>query len=139
MKTFALLFLVSCLAVGCAHGPDRLVTADILFRTTTGTATNEFRLRQPKDTTLDHAEFDPATGRVVLDKYTSTANAAALEAAREQYRVMGALLGETVQTVRSLAETTAKVAGVPVPARPGPTPTAAPVVVVTNTPSPGGK
>lgn len=107
---FVPLFL--CLAlVGCVSSPKDIVTAEIEIRH----GTNVFRLKQPKDTTLKKASIDPFSGRVELEGYTSTANAAALEAQRAQAEMIGAVMDRTIQTADRLGAIAAKLSGVPIP------------------------
>lgn len=70
---------VALLATGCG-GLRRLTTARIQIRV----GTNEVTLVQPKDTVVRKFEFDPVTGRLILEGYASSANAGAVEAGRAQ-------------------------------------------------------
>lgn len=110
----ALILLAGCLCLaGCISGPKDIVTAEIEIRH----GTNVFRLKQPKDTTLKRASIDPYSGRVDLEGYTSTANAAALEAQRAQAEMIGAVMDRTVQTVDKLGAIAERLSGAPIPLR----------------------
>jgi hypothetical protein len=110
----ALIVMAGCLCLaGCISGPKDIVTAEIEIRH----GTNVFRLKQPKDTTLKRASIDPYSGRVDLEGYTSTANAAALEAQRAQAEMIGAVMDRTVQTVDKLGAIAERLSGAPIPLR----------------------
>ena len=117
MKWRFLCLAVSVSVSGCISSPKDIVTAEVELRH----GTNIFRLRQPKDTTVKRVSIDPYSGRVELEGYTSTANAAALEAQRAQAEMISAVMDRTVQTVDKLGVIAAKLSGVPVPATNGPT------------------
>lgn len=114
MKWRLLIFAIAAASglVGCMSSPKEIVTAEIEIRH----GTNLFRLKQPKDTTLKRASIDPYSGRVDLEGYTSTANAAALEAQRAQAEMIGAVMDRTIQTADRLGTIAARLSGIPIPA-----------------------
>lgn len=104
--------------VGCAS-PSRVVTSHIAIAAGTNTITVE----QPKDTVIKKLEFDPATGRLTLEGYSSTANAAAIAATEAQIQAQAqtaqsgmAIAGTALQAVNALAAAYAKSQGLPLPA-----------------------
>lgn len=86
---------VVCLLVsGCASQKD---VTQAKLRFTFGT--NEVSVTQPKDTVIDHLEFNPVTGKVSLDGYHSTANAGAIEAAKAQAAGQAAMFDRSIQAL----------------------------------------
>lgn len=117
MKYTVTLLALAALLVGCAS-PSRVVRSHI----TISAGTNSVTVEQPKDTVIKHMEYDPATGKLVMTGYSSTANAAALAATEAQIQAQAqagqAALGiaaTAVQAFNALAATYARSQGVPVP------------------------
>lgn len=119
MKTdpIALLTLTAIMIplVGCAS-PARVVTSHISIAAGTNTITVE----QPKDTVIKKLEFDPATGRLTLEGYSSTGNAAAIAATEAQIQAQAqaaqsgmAIAGTALQAMNALAAAYAKSQGLP--------------------------
>lgn len=102
---------VILLGTGCAS-PARVVTADIRLQC----GTNVVTVTQPKDTVIDSLEFEPATGRLILHGYQSTASAAAVEATRAQAAVQGQVINASLGVIESLAARLAQSQGVPMAA-----------------------
>lgn len=116
--------------VGCAS-PARVVTSHIAIAAGTNTITVE----QPKDTVIKKLEFDPATGRLTLERYSSTGNAAAIAATEAQIQAQAqaaqsgmAIVGTALQAMNALAAAYAKSRGLPIAA------TATPFTATTNSP-----
>jgi len=114
-KTIALLTLTAIVIalVGCAS-PARVVTSHIAIAAGTNTITVE----QPKDTVIKKLEFDPATGRLTLEGYSSTGNAAAIAATEAQIQAQAqaaqsgmAIAGTALQALNALAAAYAKSQG----------------------------
>lgn len=93
-----LLFLVIA-GTGCASA-SRVTTAGITLQA----GTNRVVVTQPKDTIIGRLEFDPATGRLVVIDYQSTANAGAIEAARAQAAAQAQVANHGIDAMRALAE-----------------------------------
>lgn len=93
MKRFAL--LLPLLAVlGCASQKD-VTQAKLRF----AFGTNEVAVTQPKDTVIDHLEFNPVTGKISMDGYHSSANAGAVEAAKAQAAGQAAMFDRSIQAL----------------------------------------
>jgi hypothetical protein len=106
---------IAAALIGCAS-PARVVTSHISIAAGTNTITVE----QPKDTVIKKLEFDPATGRLTLEGYSSTGNAAAIAATEAQIQAQAqaaqsgmAVAGTALQAVNSLAAVYAKSQGLP--------------------------
>ena len=126
LSTVTMAMLVAALVsllTGCA-GVRRLVTARVEIES----GTNVVRVVQPKDTTIERLEFNPAKGTLVLQGYASSGNAAAIAAARAQSEAQAAMFGRLVEFTGQLSVLAARVYGVPVPA--------APAVATTSTNAP---
>jgi hypothetical protein len=93
---------------GCASA-SKVVTADIRLQC----GTNVVTVSQPKDTVIDSLEFEPATGRLVLRGYQSTASAAAVESARAQAAIQGQVITAGLAAIESLAARAAQSQGIP--------------------------
>lgn len=109
MKPFLLLCVAAAVVAGC-RGVERTVTAHVEIVS----GTNRVTVRQPKDTTIDRLEYDPATGMVVLRGYASSGNAAAIAAARAQAEAQAAAVGSMVRAFELGAAAAAKSQGIPV-------------------------
>ena len=124
---------VLMLGNGCAS-PAKVVTADIRLQC----GTNVVTVIQPKDTVIDSLEFEPATGKLILRGYQSTASAAAVESARAQAAMQGQVISAGLGVIESLAARAAQSQGMPMAP---PTPTnlpaarSVPTTSITNAPT----
>lgn len=93
------LVLLVVAGTGCASA-SRVTTAGITLQA----GTNRVVVTQPKDTIIGRLEFDPATGRLVVIDYQSTANAGAVESARAQAAAQAQVATHGIDAMRALAE-----------------------------------
>ena len=106
MNASVALALLVLAASGCST--TRNVTqAKITLRA----GTNTVEITQPKDTTVGRLEFDPATGKLVLERYASTVNAGAVEAARAESEATIASWREIITTLKVLGVVAGKSQG----------------------------
>ncbi len=106
------LLVVAILGGGCASA-GKAVTANIRLQC----GTNSVTVSQPKDTIIDRMEFDPATGRLILYGYQSTANAAAVEAMRAQAEMQRQTMAQGLAMIQNLGAMAAQSQGVPIAPR----------------------
>lgn len=87
--------MVLALAGGCSS-PGTLVTSDM----TISQGKTIFVWKQPKDMAFAVADINPTNGTVHIEKYQSSANAAALQAGTAQFEFLSKLM----DTLKPMAE-----------------------------------
>ena len=106
MKTFSAILSLILLA-GCAS-PKDVTQAKLLFQH----GTNTISITQPKDLVIDGMEFDPASGKLRLTGYRSTANADAVEASKVQLQSQWAAIAQFVTLMQMGAAAFGKSQGI---------------------------
>lgn len=114
MKAFKQLLAIVILAAlafsgdGCAS-PRRAATA----RVTIASGTNSVEITQPKDTTIKRLEWDPRTGKLVMEEYASAANAAVVAGETEKVKAQAATFDRAIAFGQSMGTLAARAYGVP--------------------------
>lgn len=94
---------------GCAS-PRKSATA----RVTIACGTNVVEITQPKDTTIKRLEWDPRGGKLVMEEYSSAANAAVVAGETAKAQSQAIMFGQTVDLFGKLAVTAGRLNGIPV-------------------------
>lgn len=114
MKPLAQLLVIVILAAlaflgdGCAS-PRRAATAHV----TISSGTNSVEITQPKDTTIKRLEWDPRTGKLVMEEYASAANAAVVAGETEKVKAQAATFDRAIAFGQSMGTLAARAYGVP--------------------------
>lgn len=93
---------------GCAS-PRRSATAHV----TISSGTNSVEITQPKDTTIKRLEWDPRTGKIVMEEYASAANAAVVAGETEKAKAQAATFDRAIAFGQSMGTLAARAYGVP--------------------------
>lgn len=104
----ALVCCVLALLTGCAS-PRKASTAHV----TISSGTNSVEIVQPKDTTIDRLEYDTRTGKLVMEKYASAANAAVVAGETAKALAQSASFDRAIEFGKSMGMLAARAYGIP--------------------------
>lgn len=93
---------------GCAS-PRKAATAHV----TIASGTNSVEITQPKDTTIKRLEWDPRTGKIVMEEYASAANAAVVAGETAKAQAQSATFDRAIAFGQSMGMLAARAYGIP--------------------------
>lgn len=112
MKTSLLIATVAILSVGCASTKP-ITQATVKGEFVKDGVTNKIEIIQPKDARWKHLEASIIDGKLIIDDYSSAANAEALAATVEIGKQQAATTQHAVDTLGDLAARAGQTQGIP--------------------------